>query len=105
MVSTVPLDELEKHAGNIYEAIVVIAKRARQVNDEQKRYLEQELGFDTNIDPHASDEEEEAEETHEERQARATKAIRLPKPTTISLTQMLAGKLDFHYAELPEVES
>ena len=37
MVSTVPLDELERHAGNIYEAIVIVAKRARQINDDLEK--------------------------------------------------------------------
>jgi len=32
MVETLDLSELNKHAENIYEAIVIIAKRARQIN-------------------------------------------------------------------------
>ena len=35
MSSTIPLSELEKLSGNLYEAIVIIAKRARQINEEQ----------------------------------------------------------------------
>jgi DNA-directed RNA polymerase omega subunit len=40
-----PLDiaTLEKKAGNIYEAIVITAKRARQINDEQKIEYNQRL--------------------------------------------------------------
>ena len=40
-----PLDiaSLEKKAGNIYEAIVITAKRARQINDEQKIEYNQRL--------------------------------------------------------------
>ena len=46
MVSTIPLNEIEKHADNIYEAIIILAKRARQINDEQKRLYQQESDYD-----------------------------------------------------------
>lgn len=99
MVSTVPLEDLEKHAANVYEAIVVVAKRARQINDDQKRYIEQEIGYDSSLENSASDDLESEEENREERQTAPVKYIRMPKPTTISLDEMLTGKLDFHYAE------
>lgn len=104
MVSTVPLEDLEKHAANVYEAIVVVAKRARQINDEQKRYIEQEIGYDSSLENSSSDDLESDEENREERQATPVKYIRMPKPTTISLDEMLTGKLDFHYAEGSEEE-
>ncbi|MDZ7268296.1 MAG: DNA-directed RNA polymerase subunit omega [candidate division KSB1 bacterium] len=103
MVSTVPLDELERHAENLYEAIVVIAKRARQINDEQKRYIEQELGYDSALDNvHSNDSDDELEEVRDERSKAPVKLIKLPKPTTISLEEMMSGKLHYDYAETPE---
>ncbi len=105
MVSTVPLEELEKHAANVYEAIVVVAKRARQINDDQKRYIEQEIGYDSSLENSSADDlDSESEENREERQITPVKYIRMPKPTTISLEEMLTGKLDFHYAEKTEEE-
>ena len=105
MVSTVPLDELERHAGNIYEAIVIVAKRARQINDEQKRYIEQEIGYDSSLEgPGSDDLDGESDDTQEDRQLAPVKYIRLPKPTTISLEEMMSGKLAFHYAEKPAEE-
>ncbi len=104
MVSTVPLEDLEKHAANVYEAIVVVAKRARQINDDQKRYIEQEIGYDSSLENSSSDDLESEEENREERQATPVKYIRMPKPTTISLDEMLTGKLNFHYAEGAEEE-
>ncbi|MCK6560488.1 DNA-directed RNA polymerase subunit omega [candidate division KSB1 bacterium] len=102
MVSTVPLEELERHAGNLYEAIVVIAKRARQINDEQKRYIEQELGYDSALDNvHANDSDDDVEEVRDERAKAPVKLIKLPKPTSISLDEMMGGKLNFDYAEAP----
>ena len=35
-ISPLEIEEVESKAGNIYEAVVVAAKRARQLNDEQK---------------------------------------------------------------------
>jgi DNA-directed RNA polymerase omega subunit len=35
-ITPLEIDEVESKAGNIYEAVVVAAKRARQLNDEQK---------------------------------------------------------------------
>ncbi len=100
MINTVPLEDLEKHANNVYEAIVVIAKRARQINDEQKRFIEQELGYDSTADSvHADDSDAELEENHEDRRITPVKVFRLPKPTSISLDEMLNGKLSFQYQE------
>ena len=35
-ITPLEIEEVESKAGNIYEAVVVAAKRARQINDEQK---------------------------------------------------------------------
>lgn len=103
MVSTIPLEELERHADNLYEAIVVIAKRARQINDEQKRYIEQELGYDSALDNvNASDADDDVEEVRDERVKAPVKLIKLPKPTSLSLDEMVGGKLNFEYAEPAE---
>jgi len=42
-VKTIDLEKFEKGAANIYEAVVVASKRARQVNDEIKMELNQRL--------------------------------------------------------------
>lgn len=104
MVSTVPLEDLEKHAANVYEAIVVVAKRARQINDDQKRYIEQEIGYDSSLENSSSDDLDSEEENREERQTAPVKYIRMPKPTSISLDEMLTGKLNFQYAEKTDEE-
>ncbi|MDZ7262429.1 MAG: DNA-directed RNA polymerase subunit omega, partial [candidate division KSB1 bacterium] len=57
MASTLSLSELEKYAENIYEAIVVIAKRARQINDEQKRLLGMEVEPEENTTEEYEEEE------------------------------------------------
>jgi DNA-directed RNA polymerase omega subunit len=89
MVETISLDEIEKHAENVYEAIVMIAKRARQINDEQKRVMEMELSADEEVED-SFDEEQPSEPVEQS-------YVRLPKPTRIALQEMLAGKLKAEY--------
>ncbi len=95
MIKTLPLDEIEKHAENIYEAIVVMAKRARQINDEQKELLRKEYESEF--------EEFDSEDGEEERKPRDDYP-RLPKPTTLALEEFLAGKLQYEYKQDIEEE-
>lgn len=104
MASTIQLEDLKKHSSNIYEAIMIIAKRARQINDEQKRLIEQETGYDSNIDDIDDDDADDDNGTSEERQMQPVKYIRLPKPTTVALEEMLLGKLNFQYVPKPGEE-
>jgi DNA-directed RNA polymerase subunit K/omega len=104
MASTIPLEELKKHSSNIYEAIMIIAKRARQINDDQKRLIEQETGYDSSIDDVNDDDADDDNDTSEERQMEPAKYIRLPKPTTVALEEMLLGRLNFQYTPKPGEE-
>lgn len=90
MIDTLPLNQLEKYTSNIYEAIIVLAKRARQINDEQKQALMNE-----------SDEEEYEEFDEEEGEIEVPKTnyVPLPKPTTLALSELLSGKIKFEYGE------
>lgn len=87
MINTLSIAEIEKHADNIYEAIIVIARRARQINGEQKQLIERE-DFD----------DEEYEEFNEERlEQYDSDYVRLPKPTTLALEEFLADRFRFEY--------
>lgn len=44
-ITPLEIEEVESKAGNIYEAVVVSAKRARQINDEEK------LEYNTRVEP------------------------------------------------------
>lgn len=91
-VTTISLDDLEKHVDNIYEAIVIIAKRAKQINNEQKRIIETEISLDEEADIYNNDEEDNELEKNEE-----PKYFRLPKPTKLALNELLSGKIKFEY--------
>jgi DNA-directed RNA polymerase subunit K/omega len=100
MSSTIPLSELEKISGNLYEAIVVIAKRARQINEEQKSLIDIETEMDESMD----DYEEEVEEEMEEQEEIKKKVIKLPKPTEIAIQEMLSGEIKWDYGIEQDIE-
>lgn len=52
-IKPIEIEELESKAGNIYEAIIIAAKRARQINDEEK------LEFNERVQPLLETEQEE----------------------------------------------
>lgn len=89
MAATIELTELDKYSANIYEAIVIIATRARQINEEQKQILERESEI--------FDEDDEFDDEGITTELVDRKYIRLPKPTQVALEEMLAGKLTHEY--------
>jgi len=42
-VTTIDIEKFEKNAENLYEAVVIASKRARQINDEMKIEVNQRL--------------------------------------------------------------
>lgn len=93
MIKTLPIHELDKFADNIYEAILMIARRARQINELQKKVLDAEAASISNSDNY---DDEGVNQDLVDRQY-----LRLPKPTTIALQEMLQGKLTKEYIDLP----
>ena len=89
MAEILPLEELEKYADNIYEAIVMIARRARQINDQQKKLLEEQ------VEQYALDDSLDEEGFNQD--IVDHQYLKLPKPTVIALQEMLAGKLKKEY--------
>lgn len=92
MTSTLSLNDLEKFSDSVYEAIIVISKRARQINEEQKRFIEKETGID-DMDQEYDDDDDFVNDRDE------MKIIKLPKPTQLALQEFLDGKLTFDYGD------
>lgn len=96
MLYQISLEEIEKRAESVYEAVVIIAKRARQINDEQKRLVEMEMremmaeGKDDLLD-----DDQPREPIHRP-------FMRLPRPTTQALQEFLEGKLRYTYIDREE---
>ncbi len=86
MAETLSLESIEKNASNIYEAIVMIARRARQINELQKRILDDEA--------EAISQTEEFDDEGINADIVERQFLKLPKPTTIALQEMIDGKLE-----------
>ncbi len=81
---------IEEKTGNIYESIVIMGKRAEQINQEMKTELIQKLDeFASHTDS--------LEEIFENReQIEVSKFYeRLPKPTSISIKEWMTGDIYF----------
>lgn len=88
MLNTLPLEELVKNTENVYEAIIIIAKRARQINQEYKQSLDRENDYGHDVEDYDDD---------FERKNVEYKRIHQPKATTVALNEFLNGKLKFDY--------
>ncbi len=91
MIRTLPLDNFDQYAENVYEAIIMIARRARQINEEQKRVLDAEAASISNSDNY---DDEGVSQDVVDRQY-----LKLPKPTSMALQEMLDGMLNKEYPE------
>ena len=93
-LSAVDIANLAHETGNIYEALAVITKRAKQLNREIKTELQsklEEFAIET-------DTIEEVQENKE--QIEISKFYeRLPNPTRIALDEYLTGKLSSEFIE------
>jgi DNA-directed RNA polymerase subunit K/omega len=84
MVSTLKLDELTKSTKTIYEAVMCVAKRARQINNENRAKLELVLGPDDQI-----------EDEFEEIQVEVHNQVydRKAKPTHQAIEELIEGEV------------
>ena len=98
MSSTISLTDLTKYSDNVYEAIVVIAKRAKQINEEQK--VQFDFGNEMD-DIMGGDDEDEDIEIIEDIER---KIIKLPKPTEVAIKEMLSGDIEYDYGFEEDLE-
>ncbi len=89
MIRTLTIDNLDNFAENIYEAIIMISRRARQINELQKKVLDAEAASMSNNDNY---DDEGVSQDVVDRQY-----LKLPKPTSVALQEMLEGKLSKNY--------
>jgi len=89
MAETLSLDEIESHADNIFEAIVMIAKRASQINDYQKRIMQNEV--ENNLKNDNFDDEGVSRDLVDRQ------FLKFPNPTSIAMQELIQGKLARDY--------
>lgn len=91
-IVTRDLEKLAEPTGNIYESVVVVSKRAKQIAVNIKEELNSKLAeFATTVDN--------LEEVFENReQIEISKFYeRMPKPTNTATEEFLEGKLNYRY--------
>jgi DNA-directed RNA polymerase omega subunit len=87
-VKPVSLRKLEEKTKNIYEAVVVMSKRARQIN--QERYEEQVMELSEELELDVLDESPDIKpEDYEEKE----------KVTTIAVNEFLEGEVNWRVLE------
>ena len=90
-VKPVSLRKMEEKAKNIYEAVVVMSKRARQIN--QERYEEQVIEESEELEMDVFDELPDIKpEDYEEKE----------KVTTMALNEFLDGEVNWRVLDDPE---
>lgn len=93
-LSPLDLTVIDSHAENIYEAIVVLSNRARQINEEIKIRLNQELEMFTT----RSDSEEEIE-TNPEQMRISIEFEKMAKPTQRAVDDLMGERITYRYKE------
>lgn len=95
-IEPVDLREIDKEAANVYEAIIVAAKRARQVNDEQKMEFNALL---STVTPPATGEEEGEDIQNPAQLKIALELEGREKPHIEAVKELLDGKIEYEYKE------
>ena len=91
------VDKLAVNTGNVYESLVIISKRARQIAIKQKEELNSKLAeFASSVDN--------LEEVFENReQIEISKFYeRMPKPATLATEEFIEGKVMYRRADVDQ---
>ena len=92
-IKTLNVEYYQQATGNLYEAIVIMSKRARQISAREKMELDEKLKYFEGF-------EDEDEFTFNEEQERISKAFEeLPHATQRSVNEMLDDKITYRYPQ------
>lgn len=94
-ISPVDLREIDKRASNVYEAIIVSSKKARQINDENKI----EFNAMLNTIPETTSDDETEDITNPAQLKMALEMEKKNKPHLQALDELLQGKIEFEYKQ------
>ena len=90
-IKTLKLKDIESKTDNLYEAVIVISKRARQINTEINDQIKSQLG---NIEV-----DEESGDQNIDRESIISEFDRKAKPTSIAIEELFDDNLDFEYED------
>ena len=99
-MTDIKLEDIYKQTSNIYEAVSIITKRARQIADDQKIKIDSEL---TPVDEEEFSEEEENIQELDNTE-RIEKIKNFNKPVSIALNEMVEGNIEYTYATVEDVD-
>jgi len=92
-INPIDLRDIDKRAGNVYEAIIVTAKRARQINSENKIEFNALLA----TIPEATTDDESEDIDNPAQLKIALEIEQREKPHLQALNEFLVGKVEFDY--------
>ncbi len=97
-IKPLDIEHLSAKAENIYEAIVVLLKRARQINEEMKIEFNQRIEM---LQSRVFEPEEETDQpqTNQDQILIAQEFELRPKPTETAINEFLEGKISHRYKE------
>ena len=98
-IKTLEIKELESKAKNVYEAIVVLSKRARQLNDETKLDFQQRIENIVAL-PSSPDEVEDA--VNPDQMRISLEFEKRPKVTEEAIDELMSDQLEHRYKEADE---
>lgn len=88
-IKPLEIEVVESKAGNIYEAIIIAAKRARQVNDEMK------IEYSQRLQPLMEKEEEDESIVSKDKMNISLDFEKRIKPTETGINELLENNLEF----------
>jgi DNA-directed RNA polymerase subunit K/omega len=94
-----PEDFLDAGAANIYETVLVIAKRSRQVGELQKRQIDRHLGQTEMMEQAAARARTEETDDYIEPEPIDRPVPRFEKPVILAMQEMREGAIEFGYEE------
>jgi DNA-directed RNA polymerase subunit K/omega len=98
-IKPLEITTLESKAANVYEAIVVLSKRARQINEEIKLEFNHRLETIVTLPLENSAEDEETTEMNPDQLRISLEFEKHPKPTETAIDELLNDKLEFRYKD------
>jgi hypothetical protein len=87
-IKTIDVDALAQQTGNLYEAIAILSKRARQVSTMTKNELDEKLSYYEGFEPDLED-----PRFQEEQQKISLEYETRPEPTEVAVDEMFEHEI------------
>ncbi|MCF7822542.1 MAG: DNA-directed RNA polymerase subunit omega [Candidatus Marinimicrobia bacterium] len=104
-LKTIPFRKIEEHTEDIFEAVTVIAKRARQIIGDRYIIEEERRREEENLEEISGDDEMPTSNYNVDFEIDREAHDSLVKPTTMGLNEFLSGELKWEKQAMFEDES